>query len=86
MGQLKDFYTVRPRELEPGVTLICVVKLVVMDYITPEGAPTFRVYRCKWDPGATFEEPQGSRVLHADIVGKALFPVVSYTHPEMEGE
>ena len=86
MGQLKDFYSVRPNELEPGDTLICIVKLQVCHHTGPSGAQRFRVYRCNWDPGAPFEEPQGSRVCDADVVGKALFPVVSYATPEMEGE
>ncbi len=84
MGQLKDFRTVKPQELEPGDTLICVAKLVVMDHTAPSGALKFRVYRCEWDPGAAFEEPQGSRISDPDIVGKALFPVVGYAL--MEGE
>jgi len=86
MGQLKDFRTVKPQELEPGDTLICVVKLLICHHIGPSGAQRFRVYRCPWDPGAPFTEPQGSRVSDADVVGKALFPVLAYTTPEMEGE
>lgn len=81
---IKDFFTVRPEELEPGDTLMCTVKLVVMHHTGPSGAQRFRVYRCEYDPGAAFEEPQGCQIAEADTVGKALFYAVGAAG--MEGE
>ena len=76
---VKNFYMVRPDELEPGDVLLCVVKLMV-GYHTKEGKPVYRVYRCAYpaDTDCMCEEdiPQGSQVIDVDLVGKALFPVV----------
>ena len=71
---LKDFYLVRPDELERGDTLVTVVKALI-DY---EG--NIRLYRSPWTAPA---EPQGQRLLPAPddrfIIQRtayALFPVL----------
>lgn len=84
---VKNFCTVRPDQLKPGDVLLCVVKLMV-GYYTKDGKPVYRLYQCMYpaDTDCMCEEdvPQGSRVTDADLVGKALFPVVGYAG--MEGE
>ena len=71
---LKNIYTVRPNEIEPGdvfaVTVTCHV-----DYL---GNP--RLYRCPY-PNAQLSDggvPQGDRIFRfSDEVTQALFPSVA---------
>ena len=67
--KIKNFYTVRPCDLEPGDVLVCTVTL----HVTHTGG--FRIYRCQYPPQIDeFEVPQGSKVYNnLKEVAQALF-------------
>jgi len=69
---MKNFYSVRPNELEPGDVLTCTVAL----HVTYIGG--FRVYRCAYPPQLGEDGvPQGSKVYsNLEELAQALFPVV----------
>jgi hypothetical protein len=72
---IKNFYTVRPDELQPGDVLVCTVTLHVGYHGDP---PVYRMYRCGYPPAIGEEGiPQGSAILSSvEQVAAALFPVV----------
>jgi hypothetical protein len=78
--QIKDFYNVRPDELEPGDVLVCTVTLHVSYRRDGDGKPMFRMYRAGYPPQVSEGIPQGSRLspLGEKTVAYELFPVVGY--------
>ena len=84
MPQIKNFYNIRPDELEPGVVLVATVTL----HITRShgGKPLYRVYRCGYPPETSEGIPQGASLPpeHARTVMQALFPVVRWTGAEVD--
>jgi hypothetical protein len=86
---VKNFYTVKPLELEPGDVLLCVVKLVVCDHKSLAGRQLYRLYRCAFpadtDTMCESDVPQGSRIFpEHETFGKELFPVVGFAGMEIE--
>ncbi len=82
MTHLKNFYEVRPNELEPGDVLVCTVTLHVSHFLQEDGKPFFKMYWTGFPP-ETFDGagvPQGTRISFArkeeNAVARALFPVV----------
>ncbi len=79
---VKNLYTVKPFELEPGDVLLAVVKLMVTHEKDAMGRPLYRLYRCVYpaDTDTMYQEdvPQGSSISESEeAIVNELFPVVA---------
>ena len=74
MCRVVDAYTIRPDEVQPGDTMMFLLKAVA----TRQGQ--YRIYRCKASEYLEYFNsnaiPQGARVLDEEAVARQVFPVL----------
>lgn len=82
---IKDFYTVRPHELEDGGILVCVLTCHVT---VIDGHVMTRLYRCAY-PAALEAHgiPQGTSLPDfGSEIAKTIFPVIGYLQDYLSDE
>ena len=66
---LKNAYTIKPYDVQPGDEFLSVIKAIV------QWDGTYKIYRCAWE-GSEAEIPQGSIIYNSEEVAKSIFPVL----------
>ena len=65
---LKNAYTIKPYDVQPGDEFLFVVKAMIMH------DKTYRLYRCLYKHG---DIPQGDKIIsNAEEIAESLFPVL----------